>query len=225
MNLILDLDNTLISSADKKEMSKLKGINHTLLNSIKMDGTDFTVFSRPHLQEFLDFAFANFNVTVWTAASQSYGEFIIRNILFKNRANSRFNMFFFHDENCKQSEKMFKSNSPKDLRYLYYIKHKGKMLYQPCNTVIVDDLPAVAEANPKNVIRAKYFDVKDNDAIHDTFLLQAINILKNLKHKFESNPCTVHSDHSHKIHNPHVFTETDVPRSRSDSITRFFRKL
>ena len=42
----------------------------------KKDG-HYKVFERPGLQEFLDYLFANFNVSVWTAASKSYALFII----------------------------------------------------------------------------------------------------------------------------------------------------
>ena len=70
--LILDLDECLFHSVYKSEFSSqsydyLKGSFEIL------DGMYRTMF-RPHLQEFLEFAFENFDVAVWTAAAKyDYG--------------------------------------------------------------------------------------------------------------------------------------------------------
>ena len=62
INVILDLDSTLIcaepiESLPKGDFSEFKVYN--------MDDY-YKVFERPYLQEFLDFLFANFNVSIWT---------------------------------------------------------------------------------------------------------------------------------------------------------------
>ena len=80
-NLILDLDQTLISS------ESVNAINSDSLKKksdfFRVDVLDdfYKIFSRPYLQEFLDYAFKNFNVSVWTAASKDYALFIIENII------------------------------------------------------------------------------------------------------------------------------------------------
>ena len=81
MNVVLDLDQTLISAEDwdskdfKKHKNKAKKFEFH-----DMDGY-YIVFERPNLQSFLDYLFANFNVSVWTAASKDYALFIIDKII------------------------------------------------------------------------------------------------------------------------------------------------
>ena len=42
---------------------------------------EYVVFARPNLMEFLDYIFDNYKVLVWTAASEDYAIWIVRNIL------------------------------------------------------------------------------------------------------------------------------------------------
>jgi hypothetical protein len=71
INVVLDLDQTLVSAEDwntqdfKKYKKKAKKFQFH-----DMDGY-YIVFERPNLQSFLDYLFANFNVSVWTAASKA----------------------------------------------------------------------------------------------------------------------------------------------------------
>jgi len=75
-NLLLDLDQTVISAETMEELGPKQKKRAELFRADDMDGY-YTVCSRPHLQQFLDYAFENFNVTVWTAASKDYALFII----------------------------------------------------------------------------------------------------------------------------------------------------
>mgnify|MGYP003334631673 FL=1 len=81
INVILDLDQTLISSETKSEFDKKK-FGEKMKNFYHKDLDDlYIVFARPHLDGFLDYLFDNFNVSVWTAASKSYALFIIENFI------------------------------------------------------------------------------------------------------------------------------------------------
>jgi hypothetical protein len=62
----------------------------------------------------------------------------------------------------------------KDLRYLYVSKNK---LFNPNNTVIIDDLKEVLNNNKKNSIDSEYFDSSKKNALNDTFLLQLMKDL------------------------------------------------
>ena len=199
INLVLDLDNTLISSISTREMKKIKSIDKRKLQYKDMDSY-YRVFYRPHLKEFLDYAFENFNVTVWTAASRDYAAFIIDNILLntssKNTKGTRKKQkthptrqlkMFFYDDNCDQSQDMYDKESPKDLKYLYHFDG-----YHPCNTIIIDDLYEVYQANPKQTIRAVYFDAKKEVSEKDTFLLDAMKRLEEIKEQYEKSGCTLH---------------------------------
>lgn len=146
-NIVLDLDNTLISSVGTDEDGKkflpkeskfelerelrdemdentrmiikekidllekiLQFEFNIMKESIDEDLTDtssilYIVFQRPHLQEFLDFLFSNFKVSVWSAASKDYVLFIINNIILKNKPTRQLEWIFF-DEHCSISKKI-----------------------------------------------------------------------------------------------------------------------
>ena len=195
INLVLDLDNTLISSISNREMKRLKNIKSRKLKYKDMDSY-YRVFYRPHLKEFLEYAFDNFHVTVWTAASRDYAMFIIDNILLNDPdhkkhkydiSQKRHLKMFLYDDNCDESQELYNSDSPKDLRYLYHFKG-----YHPCNTIIMDDLYEVYQANPKQTLRAVYFDAKKEESEKDTFLLEAMKKLEEIKERYKTKGCSHH---------------------------------
>ena len=114
-NLLLDLDQTMISAeADEeydfkkyKEKSKLFEFND-------MDGY-YLVFARPGLQEFLDYIFKNFNVSIWTAASKDYALFIIEKMILVGKKERKLDWIFF-SYHCDVSKKHKKGS--KDLSIL-----------------------------------------------------------------------------------------------------------
>ena len=94
-NIILDLDNTLVSSIKtnesnkesimllKKQADKENIIKYyDLYNDQKK--LIYVVFTRPNLDTFLDYIFSKYNVSIWTAGTRCYASFIIKNIM-KNR--------------------------------------------------------------------------------------------------------------------------------------------
>jgi len=185
LQVVLDLDNTIISSLSMREVKKLKNIDNRKLNYKTMQDY-YRVYERPHLKTFLDYVFKHFDVTVWTAASRDYASFIIDNIILRGHPNRKLKMFLY-DANCDESQEFYNKNSPKDLRYLYNFTG-----YHPCNTVIVDDLKDVYKANPKQTIRAHYFDAKKDVSEKDTFLLDAIATLEDLNEKYLDSGCSYH---------------------------------
>lgn len=181
LNLVLDLDNTLISSLEKDEITKK--IENRKLEYKDMDGY-YRVFSRPHLKTFIDYAFNNFDITIWTAASKDYALFIINKILIPKSSKKHKLKMFLYDENCDQSREKYHKESPKDLNYLYNFSG-----YHSCNTIIMDDLQDVFNANPKNTLRADYFDASKISSERDDFLLRAIDKLEYIKKNYEINGC------------------------------------
>ena len=175
-NIILDLDNTLINSLTFKELKMLdeKHQNKFVYNDM---GKYYRVFERPHLQPFLDFVFSNFNVSIWTAASQDYAAFVIKEfILTKPSRKLDFVLFSYH---CDISHEMF--NCTKDPELIWTILKLPN--YSPENTVILDDLQKiyriVNEKYPNLVVKAKYFDVTETKSYKDKFLEDVVLILKN----------------------------------------------
>lgn len=180
--IVLDLDQTVISSEILKKSAADEGDKiyvieenrekSKLFNYQNMEGL-YVIFERPHLQEFLTFLFANFRVGVWTAASQDYANFIVRNILIGDYTDRKLD-FFMCSYHGQKSSDMFKG--PKDLDMivdLYNLpgSHKG-------NIVIVDDYSEVYKVQPKNCILAKEFCYFGLGSDKDDFLLKVIENLK-----------------------------------------------
>lgn len=185
-NIILDLDNTLICSIEKKrskvkedvplELRENKILQPKYDKEKKLEYVDmedeYRVFLRPHLQEFLDFIFANFTVSVFTLASKDYALFIIKHIiLIKPERKLDYILYDLHGD---VSEKKY--DNPKWLDMLFSkFKLPG---YQQDNTLIIDDNKDVWKRQSENVIKAKFFDAKKKDAAEDEFLLDAMGKLR-----------------------------------------------
>ena len=171
-NIVLDLDNTIISSLTKEEYNKRK-IDHHLKFVPVCDGMYYTL-PRPHLNDFLNYIFARFHVSVWTAASRDYAKEIIEKFILKGKKNRKLRGFLY-DIHCKESMNEVNPKTMKDLRYLYISKNK---LFNENNTVIIDDLKEVLNNNKKNSIDSEYFDSSKKTAPNDTFLLKLMNDLE-----------------------------------------------
>jgi TFIIF-interacting CTD phosphatase-like protein len=170
--LILDLDETIIYSVSREEKKNLSKEEKEKLNSMKthtMDKGYYTVIERPGLQEFLDFAFKNFNVAVWTAASKDYALFIIDEIIL-NKDKIRELDWILFSYHCDVSKK--EKGSIKDLRLVWdTYKMDG---YNKDNTIIMDDHPDVYGAQKKNCIFMYPFQLDNDNSAGDKFLLKLI---------------------------------------------------
>lgn len=164
-NVLLDLDQTVISAEAKEEFDIKKHKNKANKFKYKdMDGY-YTVFERPGLQKFLDFLFSNFNVSVWTAASKDYALFIVEKIILAGRKNRQLDWIFF-SYHCDISKRI--KNGTKDLRILwedYKIPN-----YYSGNTVILDDYDEVYNTQPNNCIIAFPFEFMDENSEYDNYL-------------------------------------------------------
>ena len=159
LNIVLDLDNTLICSVAFRDLGRMPRVRKENLKCIDMDKS-FRVFLRPHLQEFLDYIFKNFNVFVWTAASVEYAMFIVESLLLRKPLNGkrlaeRAVEGVFFEYHVDLSDKLY--GWPKKLAmYWEVFKWPGM---SAANTIIVDDLMDVSRAQPSNAIRVIPFDV------------------------------------------------------------------
>lgn len=162
-HIIIDLDETIINSIatedfDNKDKTKLE-----LFDYKNMDDY-YYVCARPHLQTFLDFIFANFNVSVWTAASKSYALFIIEHfILVKPKRKLEYVFFSYH---CDLSKKL--GRGIKDLSLLWdKYKLEG---FNKTNVKIIDDNMDVVKTG--NCFQIKEFNFKDDDCEGDIELVK-----------------------------------------------------
>lgn len=175
-NIILDLDQTLISGEATEEFDFDKeGKRAKKYKYYDMDGY-YIIFERPYLQEFLDFIFANFNVSIWTAASRDYCLFIVDNIILQKKPERKLDFIFF-SYHCDISEKHHKKS--KDLKTIWdTFRLVG---YTKDNTVIIDDYDEVFNTQPDNCIAAPGFYFTDKKSIKDTFLHDLIPLLTDAK--------------------------------------------
>ena len=170
-NIVLDLDNTIISSLTKEEFNKKK-IEHKSKFVPVCDGMYYTM-ARPFLEDFLDYIFARFHVSVWTAASKDYAKEIIKKFMLTKK--NRKLRGFLYDEHCKESMDIVNPKTMKDLRYLFVSKNN---FFNQNNTVIIDDLKEVLINNKKNSIDSEYFDSSKKSAPNDKFLLDLMKDLE-----------------------------------------------
>ena len=179
-NFILDLDETLISSEATEEYDFVKYEKKSKKFNFETMEDFYIIFQRPHLQEFLDFIFENFNVCIWTAASKDYALFIINKIiLYKPTRKIDYIFFSYH---CTLSRKIKKGKS-KDLSIMWdFFKIKG---YNKDNTVIFDDYDEVYNTQKENCIIVKPFKFTENKSEKDKFLKKIIPKIK--KHLLTNN--------------------------------------
>lgn len=162
-NVILDLDNTIISAEAQEEFPfKDDGIREKALKFKfwDMDGY-FIVFERPNLESFLDFLFENYNVSVWTAATKDYALFIIDKIIL-SKPNRHLN-WILCSYHCDLSHKKYES--PKQLDMLWDVFNLNE--FNEKNTIIIDDLIDVHESQPDKCIRIKEFNILEKNSEYD----------------------------------------------------------
>jgi len=177
-SIFLDLDQTLISAETNeeinlsdKEVTKKAG----LFNFENMDGY-YLIFERPHLQYFLDYLFANFNVSIWTAASKDYALFIIDKFIIKGKPERKLDFIFF-SYHCDISKRY--KNASKDLSMLWDVyKIDG---YNKNNTFIIDDYDEVYETQPDRCIISPRFEFQSENSQYDNFLEHLPEELKKMK--------------------------------------------
>lgn len=175
--ILLDLDNTLICAEDLasvRDESKIVKAREKF-RTVRMEDY-YDIFERPHLQEFLDYLFENFNVGVWTASSKDYAIFVVKNFITqpdnKVRLDRKIELFLC-SHHCNVSKKHFKGIT-KDLKL---ISDKWDLL--PLKDIIlIDDLENLAEHQPNNVVSIKPFFYDKEEAYEDKELFKIKDHLK-----------------------------------------------
>ena len=185
-NVVFDLDNTLIYSIPfakfpKRTTSKLHSQPHHVMDD------EYVIFERPGLQEFLDFVFSHFNVSVWSAASPDYVDFIVQNIV-SSRPN-RHVEYVLNSDNCEDCQDYYGEQHFKNLHYLWDVHDLPG--YGPLNTLIIDDLGWVKKTQPHACVQIKSFNVNHKQCWEDreldtTIRPQLEDVLKRFDTEVES---------------------------------------
>lgn len=184
INIILDLDNTIISTIDEteeKEMDKTDLKNRTRLlewKIMKWGVTDerYKIFARPYLQEFLTWLFEYFNVSIWTAASKSYALFVIDEFILRSSENKRNLDYVLFNYHCDKSKKKMKG-----IKVLSALNEIFNLNYDLNKTFIIDDLAEVYASQPDKCFKIKAFEVSDSECEKDIELKKIMNQLDSLK--------------------------------------------
>ncbi len=167
--LILDLDEALWHSVYNSEVSKES--YDFIKNSFDVLGMYRTML-RPHLQEFLDYAFENFDVAIWTAAGKGYAEFVLNEM---NLDITKLK-FFYTEKNCTPKYDYGEGWGMGQMVYKKSISKLSKKGYDMDKVLMVDDKPEHIDSYG-NVIKIKAF-YGDSD---DTELLKLIKYLDKIK--------------------------------------------
>ena len=177
MNIVLDLDQTLISAEATEDFDYDK--NQKKAGKFTFHNMDdyYVVFERPHLQDFLSFLFKHFKVSIWTAASKDYALFVIDKIIIGNN-NNRHIEWVFYDTHCNIAKKLNKKGH-KNLTLLWGEFEIKEMNRQ--NTIILDDLKDVYTYQEGNCVAVPEFNYKDEDSPRDDFLLKLKDSMINIK--------------------------------------------
>ena len=189
MNVILDLDNTIINALDDSDRKKLSGDFSSKFKYRDMIPF-FRIYARPHLDKFLDYLFSNYNVSIMTAAEKDYALFIIENFIL-TKPERKLNFIFFRYQ-VELSREIY--GGVKDLRVIWELFQVSGFTKQ--NTVIIDDLDMVYETNPHNTLRIKGFFIVDEDngkinydMADDDELLKIMSKLDHIRKVYISNIC------------------------------------
>ena len=178
--ILLDLDNTLICAEDlaATEYEEQMVQARKKFRTVRMEDY-YDIFERPHLQEFLDYLFDNFNVGIWTASSKDYAIFVIKNFITqpenKHKPKRKIKLFLC-SHHCNVSKKHFKGVT-KDLKLISDKWHLKKL----DDIILIDDLETLAEHQPKNVIPIKPFFYHKAEAYDDEELFKIRDSLKRMK--------------------------------------------
>ena len=186
-NIVWDLDNTLISAVPTEEFpfwdSDVQKRIRALGKPYDMDGY-YVIYERPGLQKFLDWVFAHFNVSIWTAATKDYCTFICKEILVQRKKKRKICWTFF-SYHRKMSSKRYGGKSPKDLRMLWDVYRLPG--FGPRNTVIVDDHPDVYKAQPDNCVHCPEFETLEGGE-KDDYIPKLRKGMEAYLKKFRENP-------------------------------------
>ena len=167
MNVILDLDNTLINTVD---------FDPTLPYYSKLYDKNALICARPNLFEFLEWLFENCNVSVFTYADKDYALFIIENFILRDKRGEKLNRkldFIFYRYHVTMGIKEF-GGGLKDLRLIW---DTFNMYGFDCsNTIIIDDSPDVKMTNPYNALLIYPFEA--HSGFNDNHLFKVKERLK-----------------------------------------------
>lgn len=216
LNIILDLDSTLIHSVAINQLNNIQYYWKDKGTTLSLG--DYVTFKRPYLEEFLEFLFKNFNVGVFTAASGDYAREIVWKFI--QHVPGRKIDFLLYNLDLENSKKIYGQESMKKLNYIW--DYLNIYDYHPCNTIIIDDNLYVKQSNYYNTLSVHPFMVFENNSENDDVLLEAMEILDKIKQSYNKNSCSYHKNNT-RCQNIRLSPDItkDIIKSKSVKLGRF----
>ena len=140
LNVILDIDGTLV---DTREASTRSTYPHTTIPSLP----GYHVFIRPYLDEFLQWLFKNFSVSVWTAGSEPYARWISEHVIGRKTLRH-----ILSARDCQASHDVYKN-----LKSLNYLSNIDPTINRR-NTLLIDDSFANCTSQQNNCVLVQEFN-------------------------------------------------------------------
>lgn len=141
--LVLDLDETLIHATEEAR-------DH----APAFEYGTYSVHKRPHLDAFLQSAFAEFDVGIWTSAGADYASYIVSRIMDPAALK-----FLWASRRCTM-RRDFTTGGYYSLKRLSKLKSLG---YRLEHIIAVDDSPEKHRANYGNLVRIAEFTGNTED--------------------------------------------------------------
>ena len=139
MNVVLDLDETLIHVSNEHNASRKYDFVFSL------GGATYYGLKRPNLDLFLKYIFhACRSVSVWTAGTRDYAIAVLNHIMTPEQRRSL--AFFKTREDLVRVE----SGYHKPLKVMFLDPRSTKFGIMPDNTIMIDDREEVLQSNPGN---------------------------------------------------------------------------
>jgi TFIIF-interacting CTD phosphatase-like protein len=164
MNIVLDIDETLIHAVSRKHKDAAFSIKFNTGGNIEQ----YYILQRPGLKAFLKFVFNNFaTINVWTAATKDYAIAIMSKILTRKQISS---LRFFN------TRKQCSVDGSKPLNDIFNTKEAKGLNIMRHNTLMIDDKVEVVKHNKGNgiIVPAWNGNKKDNALHRLTILLDTI---------------------------------------------------
>lgn len=144
--LILDLDETLIFATESR-----------LAHPPAFTFDEYYVYVRPFVREFIEFCRANFQIAVWTSASEDYANLVVKELFGADPGLA----FFWSRERCTWTFDP-ETMSHEWAKNLSKVKRLG---YSLEHVIMIDDTAAKLTRNYGNLVQIKMFegDMQDRE--------------------------------------------------------------
>lgn len=175
--VVLDIDSCIIDSLTESEYKQMKYKIKKLPDCIwRIDGTNYYIFKRPYLDDFLKYCQKNFTyIALWTLGDKVWLDHVVKNIFPKNYP------LLFKYTRQKAGPKYDNTGAYKKLSKVWDKYHYLGL--GPHNTILVEDTIKNCDHNKGNCIEVKEYHVENHN---DTTLPLLGRYLSNLKNSRRS---------------------------------------